>query len=244
MEQKISRTSAIAATAVLAVAAFFLRAGQMAAAFDAEGIRTGKGVVFFSCVTVAVLVLFGLYSRSLKGRKKYTAINDRSLPVMAAGCLAGLLMFISGSLLLLRPGQQGEQIVALGSMLTGLCWTATAMLRYRGKKIHVMLFLVPAAFYVVALVFRFRFWTRDPVILDYCYDLGALICVMCAVFHLGGFSFDKGERRRTVFFTMSGVFFCAAALAGASAAQALGYVAAIVWLMANLWLLLRPARQK
>ena len=244
MEQKISRTSAVAATAILAVAAFSLRTGQMAAAFNAEGIRTGKGVVFFSCVTIAVLVLFGLYSRSLKGRKKCAAMTDRSLPVMAAGCLAALLMVISGAMLLLRPGQQGEQVVALGSVLTGLCWAAVAMCRYQGKKAHAALFLVPTVFYVVALVFRFRFWTRDPVILDYCYDLAALICVMCAVFHLGSFSFDKGERRRAVFFAMSGVFFCAAALAGASAAQALGYVAAIVWLMDNLWLLLRPVRQK
>ena len=244
MEQKISRIPAMAATAILAVAAFALRAGQMAAAFDAEGIRTGKGVVFFSLVTVAVTVLFALYSRNLKGRKKYAAMTDRSLPVLAVGGLAALLMVLSGAMLLLRPGQQGEQLIALGSVLTGLCWAATAMSRYMGKKVHAALFLLPAVFYVAALVFRFRFWTRDPVILDYCYDLGALICVMCAVFHLGSFSFEKGERRRAVFFSMSGVFFCAAALAGASAAQALGYLAAIVWLMDNLWLLLRPVRQK
>ncbi len=244
MEQKLSRTSVMATTVVLAIAAYFLRLNQLAVAFDAVGNKTGKGVALFNWVTAAALLLFGLYSRSLKGRKKYAAIAGQSMPVAVVGGLAALMMAISGVLLLLHSTQQGDWMVAAGSILTALCWAAAAALRYRGKRIHAGLFILPAVFYIVELVFRFRFWTRDPIILDYCYDLAALICVMCAVFHLGSFAFDKGVRRLTVFFSMCGVFFCAAAMADASGAEVLGYGAAILWLLDYLWLLLRQIKQK
>lgn len=244
MEQRISRIPAMALTVLLAAAACLLRANQLAVAFDPNGIMTGKGVALFTCITVIVVLLFGLYSRGLKGRKKYNAMASRSLPLMAAGCTAALLMMASGLVILVQPVQPGDKLLAVGSVLTGLCWAATAVFRGKGKKVHVGLFLLPAAFYVVDLVCRFRFWTRDPVILDYCYDLLALICVMCAVFHLGSFCFDKGTRRSAVFFSLCGVFFCAAALVGGSAASILGYGAAMIWLMTNLWLLLRPKAEK
>jgi len=80
--------------------------------------------------------------------------------------------------------------------------------------------------------------------LDYCYDLLALICTMCALFHLGGFCFDQGRRRSAVFFTMGGVFFNVVAMAGAPAAEALSYLAATLWLLVNLWLLLRPVSRR
>ena len=128
--------------------------------------------------------------------------------------------------------------------MTSGCWVGTALSRYRAKPAHGALFLLPAVFYVVELVLQFRLWTQDPVILDYCYDLLALICTMCALFHLGGYSFDQGRRRLTVFFALCGVFFNAAAMAGAPAAETFGYLAAALWLMVNLWLLLRPATQR
>lgn len=244
MERKISRDPAVAITAILAILAYVLRANQLAVAFDSAGIMTGKGVALFTWITVAVVVLFAIFSRSLRGRKKYASLASPSMPIMVAGCVAGFFMLVSGVIFLAAFKQQGDRLIGAGSILTGLCWAGTAWFRYNGKRVHTGLFLLPAAFFVVELICRFRFWTRDPVILDYCYDLFALICVMCAIFHLGSFSFDKGDRRLTVFFSMSGVFFCAAAMAGASWAVALGYAGTIVWLLANLWLLLRPVKQK
>ena len=244
MKRKFSRVNMMVAAVALAVASFFLRLGQVAAAFDENGMVTGKGVVFFSLFSVAVTALFALYSYTLKKRKSYRAIAGQDLPVLAVSVGATMLMIGASAALLLRPTQAADRVVAIGGMMTGVCWGATAAGRYLGKKVHLSLFMIPAVYYVVVLVLRFRFWTRDPIIIDYCYDLFALISLMCASFHLGGFCMDEGHRRLTTFFNLCSVFFSAAALVQANKADALSYVAAILWMMSNLWLLLRPSREK
>lgn len=244
MKEKFTRTNMIIATLLLALAAFFLRLSQLSFAFDENGMATGKGILFFSVITVLAVLSFGLYSRSLKSRKKYNAIAGNGVVEMALGAAAAFLMIVAGITLLLNRVQQGDKLLAFGSILVGLCWGATAAGRFFGTKIPAPLFMIPSAFYVVDLVCRFRFWTRDPLIIDYCYDLFALISIMCATFHLGGFCFDKGARRMTTFFCLCGVFFSAAAMVKTSAASVYGYMAAILWLFANLWLLLRPSRKR
>lgn len=244
MKRKFTRTNILLAAVLLALAAFFLRLSQLSFAFDENGMTTGKGILFFSVVTILAVIAFALYSRSLKSRKKYSAIAGQGLTELAVGAAAAILMIAAGLVLLLHPGQQGDRLVAFGSILTGICWGLTAAGRYMGKKVQALLFMIPAAFYVVELVCRFRLWTRDPIIIDYCYDLFALISIMCATFHLGGFCFEQGARRLTVFFSLCGVFFSAAALVRASASAVFGYLAAILWLLVNLWLLLRSSRKR
>ena len=244
MKIKLNRLQTMAAAVGSALAAFLLRLNQLSRAFDDAGMTTGKGVVFFSLVTVLAVAAFAFYSFTLKGRKKYKTIMGQGLTELVLGAAAAFLMITAGGMLLLDQTLQGDKLVAVGSILVGACWGITAAGRYLGKKVHCLLFMIPAAFYVVELVCRFRLWTRDPIIIDYCYELFALISIMCAVFHLGGFCFEQGSRRMTVFFSLCGVFFGAAALAKNTTAAALGYGAAILWLLANLWLLLRPSRRK
>lgn len=243
MEQKLSRTPVMIVTVILSVLAYLLRSQQLKTAFDEIGAVPGKGVLL-SVVSLVVVVLFAAYARSLRGRKKYGAVSSRSQPLMGVACAAALSLLISSALLLVKKEQTVDLIIAVGGVLTAGCWVAVALSRYQGKRVSAAFFLIPTIFYVTDLICRFRLWTRDPVILDYCYDLFALICIMCAVFHLGEYAFDKGGRRICTFFSMSGVFFSATAMAGASAAKALGYLAAILWLMSNLWLLLRPGKKK
>ena len=247
MKLKLTRVNVMLAVVVLALAGFFLRLAQMAMAFDDAGRVTGKGVVFFSLFSIAVTVLFALYSLTLKRRKGISAIAGQDLPVLAVSAAATVLMLGGSAALLIRPlptADATDRIIAIGGILTALCWGAVAAMRYLDKKLHAGLFMVPALYYVVALVLRFRFWTRDPIIIDYCYDLFALISLMCANFHLGGFCMEEGQRRLTAFYTLCGIFFSAAALVQSGKAAGLTYAAAILWLLANLWLLLRPSRQR
>lgn len=243
MEQKLRRLPVMIVTVILAVAAFFLRRNQLKTAFDEIGVIPGSGraIIWFA---VAVVILFAVYAYFLRGRKKYSAISSRWMPLLAGSCAAAALLLVGSILRLGAPMEKLALVIAVGGVVTAVCWVGTALSRYQAKPAHGALFLLPAVFYVVDLVLQFRLWTRDPVILDYCFDLLALICTMCALFHLGGYSFDQGRRRITVFFTLSGVFFNAAAMAGAPAAEFLGYLAAALWLLVNLWLLLRPASQR
>jgi len=240
MEQKLRRTPVLILTVLLAAAAFLLRRNQLKTAFDEIGVIAGKGGLFI-WVTAVVILLFALYAFFLRGRKKYNAISSRNVVPAVLSCAAALLMIAGSVARLLSVQQKSDWIIAVGGLLAAACWVGVAAARFRAKRAHVALFLVPTVFYVVELVCQFRLWTRDPIILDYFYDLGALICIMCALFHLGGYCFDLGGRRITVFFSLSGIFFGAAAMAGAPGGDPLRYLAAIFWLLANLWLLLRPA---
>lgn len=242
MEQKLRRLPVMIVTLCMAVAAFFLRRSQLSTAFDEIGVIAGKGHGFVWYTVVAV-VLFAVYAWFLRGRKKYSSISSRWTPLFVLSCVAAALLAV-GSILRLSAGAGASGIViALGGVITAVCWVLTALGRYQARQAHGALFLLPAVFYVVDLVMQFRLWTRDPIILDYCYDLLALICTMCAVFQLGGYCFDKGKRRAATFFTMSGIFFNAAAMAGADAPCMLSYLAAALWLLVNLWLLLRPSNR-
>lgn len=243
MEQKLSRVPVMFLTVLLAVAAYILRLNQLKTAFDSIGVIAGAGKLF-TWITLLVLVLFGVYAFFLRKRKKYVSISSREMPLMVVSCLAALLMLIGSVIILVNASQKMDYVLALGGAAVAVCWIGTAMVRQQAKPAPAVLFLVPAVFYVADLVCQFRLWTRDPVILDYFYELGALICTMCALFHLAGFCFDKGGRRVTVFFCLAGVFFNAAAMAGVPAGDAMRYLAAVLWLGVNLWLLLRPGNKR
>lgn len=244
MEEKLTRTQVMAAMAGLSVLAFGLRLHQLKTAFDVVGARPGAGFGLFTVVTILAVLLFAFYAYTLRGRKKYQTLSSRSVPVMAVSGAAAVLLIAGSILLAVKRQQQGDLLIAVFGFAAGICWAGITMARYQGKKAPMAMLLIPAVYFVVALVCRFRIWTQDPVILDYCYDLFALISTMCALYHLGGYGFDRGSRRMSVFFTMCGVFFSAAGLAGGGLSSVLVYLAVILWLGGNLWLLLRPGKKR
>lgn len=228
MEQKMKRIYVMAALALLTVGAFFLRQNQPVD-------KTGP----LAWLSVAVLVVFALYACSLRPGKTWPFADGNPvilLPALAAAALmmaAAFLRFSGGAKLLLT---------ALPA-LTALCWAVMALQNQNGQA-SAWLYMLPVVFFGAELVDKFRSWGSDPQILDYCYALLGLIATMCAAFHLGGFCFGKGQRRTTVFFCLSGIFFTGAALADASGDELYLKLASLLWLAVNLWQLLQPRKKK
>lgn len=245
MEQKLGRTPAMLLAVLSAAAAYGLRLRQLHTIYDETGrVMSGAGSGFFTAFAIVMVLLFAVYSWLLRSRKKSAALAGRSLTAMVCGCGAALAMVLGSAAMLLSPEQTADRVLAVGGFVTAACWLWTAMCRYRGQKPSVWLFLVPVLFFALRLVIHFRSWSRDPAILDYCYALFAHISVTCALLHMGSFSFDKGGRRITVFFCFCGIFFGAASLAGARLRELCVTGGAMLWLLTNLWLLLRPARKR
>lgn len=245
MEQKFGRTPAMLLTVLSAAAAFGLRLRQLHTVYDETGhIISGAGWSFFTVFTIVMVLLYAVYAWFLRPRKKYAALTGRGLPALAGGCAAALGMVLGSAAMLLSPEQGTDRILAVGGFVTAACWLWTAMVRYRGGKPTVWLFLVPVLFFAMRLVINFRSWSRDPAILDYCYALFAHISITCALLHMGSFCFDKGGRRITVFFCLCGVFFGAASLAGARPREICITGGVILWLLTGLWLLLRPGKKR
>ena len=50
------------------------------------------------------------------------------------------------------------------------------------------------------LICRFRDWSKDPLLGDYCFELFACVFAMLAAYQLAGFPLGRGRRRRRLFF--------------------------------------------
>lgn len=232
MEERITRPVAQAATGIFAVAAYWLRQRQLQ-----------SGGSFFTYFTVAVVVLLAVYALFLSRRKKHTAILSRS-PVQAAGlCSAALALTGGSAAMFLSPAREFDRGLAVLGILAAVSWIVQAACSYRGKKPHAAIYFLPVICWGVRLVRDFRVWSRDPVILDYCYSLLALIFALCAMLELGAFAFDRGRRRLTAFFTLGGIFFTAAAMAGAEPRDVAITGGALLYLLTQSWVLLRPSHR-
>ena len=245
MEQVLGRIPAVLLTMFAAVAGFFLRTSQLANAYDETGrMITGLGTGPLTWLCLLMVVVFGVYSFFLTPQKKYAVVESRSMGLFVLTTAAAAGMILGCVLLALNLTMMSDLLVATGGVVAGICWFVAGLDRVRGRKVPAALFMTPALFYAVELICEFRYWSRDPMILEYCFDLLAMICIMCATYHFGGFSFDRGSRRRTAFFCMCGIFFCAITLADASLNTWIRSTAAALWLLSNLLPLLRRCKQQ
>ena len=122
-------------------------------------------------------------------------------------------------------------------ILAAICMGMFAYRCYEKKKPSALLYMCVSLYLAVRLIVCFQAWNTDPSIHDYCYALLANISAMLAIFHIAGFSFDKGKRRITLFFLMCTIIFCAITLADAIYDHALGeffiHIALLVAAFAN-----------
>lgn len=244
MERKLGRVPVMILTLLFSAAAYGLRQHLLETAYEvaADGalrVIPGTGSGFFTWFTAAAVILFAVYAMSLEKRPTYAALGQLLLPEAMVGCVAGLALVLGSAAMLLTPNTVMEPLLGAGGLVTAICWVSVVLLQLRGKMPSVYVYLIPAVFFAVLLVVDFRVWSRDPAVLDYCYDLFALISVMCGLFYLSGFSLEQGRRRTAVFFLLCGEFFCAASIAGAPLRQVCLLGGAMLWMGINLWKLLK-----
>lgn len=134
----------------------------------------------------------------------------------AAGLAIGTaLLWLSGSLDEIPVMTQMPQIAAVLSklllplgILSAICIAVFAVMCVLKKKPSPLLYMVTSIYLIIRLIVRFQAWNTDPSIHDYCFKLLAAICCMLGTFQLAGFSFGKGRRRISIFWTLCAVVFC------------------------------------
>lgn len=123
-------------------------------------------------------------------------------------------------------------ILPIGGILTALCILLTVNRMANMRRPLLALYLVPFAFIVVYLVLEFKNqWSADPIILDYCFYLFALICTMYALYYVMGFCFDRGRRRHAIFWCLAGFFFCLVSVLGSDASRFTFYGGLGLWML-------------
>ena len=146
------------------------------------------------------------------------------LHLLAAGFLliGNVVLWIQGSspasaYLSTSPGFStflNHALPPLG-IVAAVCLGAFAVVSQTGKRPSPLLYMCMSLYLIIRLIVCFQAWNTDPSIYDYCYMLLAAISTMLAAFQLAGFSFDKGKRRITLFWTLTAALFCCISLADA-----------------------------
>lgn len=224
-------------------AGFILRLLMLKTGYDAEGIQISGSFPFVSLWILSALVLAGLAYLCLgMGRRcEYSKNFHPCLICGGCGLVAGVMLFVSRLIALLSVADSFDTIVAALGLAGGLSLCVRSALRCRGKAWLAMDMTVAMSLAAI-LIARFRHWTSDPLLGDYCFQLLANVCSMLAAYYLGGFCLDKGKRRISIFFSMSAVFFSMISLADGGLGNLLFNGAMILFLLSGCCSLRKPAR--
>ncbi len=193
--------------------------------------RAGGSAIPLIGLSAAAVVVFLLAAWSLEKKTAFAELFRASVPDAVLSSL-GALLLIAGGIATVATVASASRLLGLGAVLAGGAVLFCAAGRYKGKAAAPFAYVLPVLFYVVKLFMDFRRWMVDPAILDYCFLLFALISFMLASFHAAGFTFDKGSRRALALFSLTGVYFGGAAIAGAGLAEALVYGGSMAYLLA------------
>ncbi len=187
-------------------------------------------VLMILCLLLAVVLT--VFLLPLEKRK----IWDQALsswPLTGGLMLLSAIGLLAGNLLLLLKGVDYSTVGSVAAptvvialqklqpilgILGAACIAAFALQCLYGKKPAPGLAMAASLYLAVRLIVHFQAWNTDPFVHDYAFRLMAAICTMLAVFQLGGFSFDKGKRRITLFWSLMALLFCGISTADGMAA--------------------------
>lgn len=191
----------------------------------------------------AILALMGMSYKSPGRGTDHTVLTCG--PVSAGLSLgAGLIMLLGVGLeAYSSTSDVWSRAVLILGLLAGLSMMILARQRQSGRQVPLWE-LLPILYLVADLVFRFKSWSTDPMILDYCFQLAALIFSLLGFYGTAGFCFDLGRPRKALFYCACGIFFSVIALAdgihGLDFGTLCGNLGRILWLIPSVLCLLRP----
>lgn len=237
------------AAAAAGICGFGLRLWNLIAGKDETGLPVWEHpsvalLLAASLLFLLVFLVLSVRSPGRSGEKDVLRYNRAGFGLSCAGA-ALILISVAGEFarsLVSGPGFSAPLLCLLG-IAAGFCLLGIAGQRHRGKEPMPPAELVPSLYLVIRLVFDFRDWSTDPMILDYCTRLFALIFMNLAFYHSAGFCFGKGKPRRTLFYSLAAVFFSAVSLADCFTGgwpAAMEYLGAALWLLPVTVCLLRP----
>lgn len=206
------------------VGGFFLRRWELVAAFDYNGLAIPwvPASVMLIILSIILALAFALLCRGQKNEltnysAAFSAPNNWGYLVVMALAAANLLIAgvsglyedrFWGNFSLLRL------VVWVMCILSFFCVLVIALNNFRAKsRKYSLVLLVPAYTFCLWLVAAYQQRTADPVILDYVYELFAIICTLLGLYFTAGFSFAKAKVWRCAFFCLMSIYFSIVTLA-------------------------------
>lgn len=236
------------------VGGFFLRQWELATVFEETGLATlwSPASLVLIALSVVLAVAFALLCRKMKHspadyNEAFSAQNNWLYLVVMA--LAAAVLLVAGVLGLrnsLLYGGRGLlcKLVDVMCILSFFCVLVFALNNFRGKPLRYNLpLLAPGYTVCLWLVAAYQQRAADPVVLNYVYELLAIICTLGALYFTAGFSFGRPKIRRCAVFSLLGIYFSIVTLADTHAmTDRLMFLFAVLYQLVSVSTLLYHAR--
>ena len=226
-----------------------LRLWNLTAGVDAMGLPLANHIStpLMAGWCILSLIVFAIFARHTGGAGNTSSVLQPASGVLSY--LGGGLILLSAVLefasALMTGATMSAPILCLMGVLSGICLLIVCYLRHQEKTVAPPLELIPEVYLVVKLVLNFKSWSTDPIILDYCVLLFAMIFVLLGFYHSTGFLFSQGKPRMTLFVCLGACLFSVmAALDGImdrSPSAVSEYLGFIFWLLPVISCITAPA---
>jgi hypothetical protein len=207
------------------IGGFFLRRWELATAFESD---TGLAILWtaptvlliaLSVVLAAVFLLLCRKSRYPVATYREAFSTPGNWAYLVVGAVAAALLLVSGLWGLVEQ-VTGGTFKVLSLLLDALCLASFVCLlqivpgNFRGKeRRYSVALLLPAYTCCVWLVTAYQQRAADPVVLDYVYQLFAVVFTLLGLYFAAGFSFGRGRVWLCAVCTLLGIYFSVITLA-------------------------------
>lgn len=225
------------------VLGFLLRLWTLGAGPDNEGLYQPQPLAWalLWIVTALTLAAIVLSAGRLKNPGTYGDNFPASVLSAAGAAVAAFAILFSGLSAMTSATDILTSITGIAGVVGGVCMVLVAFARFRGENPGMLYHVVVCLFFALRIFGCCRDWSNEPQIAVFLFPFLASICVMLAAYQLTCFDVGLGKRRHSLFWSLSGIYFCILALP--SGEDRLFYCAMAIWLATNLCSL-RPLKRK
>lgn len=246
------------------IAGFALRKWELATAFEPDtnlpifGAPATLILIAWSALVAAVLILLTRRGREDRSFDETFSTEGSPLYLTASVVSAFLLLASAGAEVVtypltiqnVLPVEEGGSRLALllPGLRIGLCvlgflcvlGISQNLYRARGKGRENLALLGLCLLFCVWLISDYQGRAADPVILDYVYEIFAIITGLLGIYFITGYSFQTGKPWRTGVLCLLGVYFSLVTLADRhNLADIFRYAFTVLFLISHAVLLLR-----
>lgn len=165
-------------------------------------------------LTLSVMVGLILATRYLQQGNKYS-FNFPANTTGAIGTLCCCFAFaVTGIVDLIHHTDGFSTCIGLLAIIAALALSQVATARWKGEHPSALWHIIVCVYLIFRVFFMYRSWRTNPQLLDFCFQLLALICMLLSVYHRATFDEDMGNRGRYTFFSCMALYFCCLCVTG------------------------------
>lgn len=202
---------------------FLLRRWELSAVFEESGLAVLWSIPSLILIALSAVLAAAFVLLCRKAEHKPTDFSEafcvqNNWLYLILMALSAAAMLFAGILGLRSNDYSGvlRRLMNIMCLMSFLCIPAVAWINFQGRPLRYSLpLLVPGYTLCLWLVAAYQRRAADPVVLDYVYELLAIICTLIGLYFCAGFSFGRPKIRRCAVFSLLGIYFSIVTLADA-----------------------------